>query len=122
MTNEARRERESRGRRAERLVAWRLRFAGYRILAQRERTPYGEIDLIAARGGIAAMVEVKARPDVRTGVESVSFKQRRRIETAAAWLQGRRKDLKEKRIRFDIAVVTGRWRAHHISDAWRPER
>ena len=35
--------------------------AGYRILARRVRTPYGEIDLIAVRGRRLAFVEVKRR-------------------------------------------------------------
>ena len=38
-----------------------LMAKGYRILARRCRTPYGEIDLIAVRGRRLAFVEVKRR-------------------------------------------------------------
>ncbi len=34
---------------------------GYRILARRLRTPYGEVDLIAVRGRRLAFIEVKRR-------------------------------------------------------------
>ena len=51
---------EKRGRAGETLAALYLRFKGYRILAQRVRTPVGEIDLIAEKSGIVAFVEVKA--------------------------------------------------------------
>jgi len=63
VTANSRQARERRGRVAESLVAWRLRFAGYRIAGRRASTPYGEIDLIALKGDIAAIVEVKARPE-----------------------------------------------------------
>ncbi|MFN5822342.1 MAG: YraN family protein [Novosphingobium sp.] len=41
--------REAQGRRGEALAAWYLRLTGWRILAQRLKTPRGEIDLIARR-------------------------------------------------------------------------
>src|SRR3954452_4227109 len=49
------------GRSAEgRAAAW-LIAKGYRILAKRFRTPYGEIDIVARRRNLLAFVEVKAR-------------------------------------------------------------
>jgi putative endonuclease len=56
-----RREREARGRRGETLAAWYLRLKGWRILAQRVKTPRGEVDLVARRGRTVAFVEVKWR-------------------------------------------------------------
>ena len=50
-----------RGRMSEWLAAGVLLAKGYRILGRRVRTPYGEIDLIAARGSRLAFVEVKRR-------------------------------------------------------------
>ena len=35
---------------------------GYRIVARRYRTPLGEIDLVARKGDLVAIVEVMARP------------------------------------------------------------
>ena len=43
-------ERYRRGRLSEWVAAAALLAKGYRILARRTRTPYGEIDLIAERG------------------------------------------------------------------------
>ena len=38
-----------------------LMLKGYRIVARRHRTKLGEIDLIARRGDLVLIVEVKAR-------------------------------------------------------------
>ena len=56
-------ERLRRGNIAELIAAGLLMAKGYRILARRHRTPYGEIDVIAARWRRIAFVEVKAPRD-----------------------------------------------------------
>ncbi len=116
-----RRRRERRGRAAETLAVWALRLKGYRIIARRAATPYGEIDILAARGDVLAVVEVKARPDIAAGIAAVQPRQRRRIEQAAAWYAGRKPALARRRLRFDIVVVTPRRWPHHIGDACRPD-
>ena len=55
------------GQKAETLAALWLRLKGYRILARRFRAPPGEIDLVARRGRVLALVEVKARADLAAG-------------------------------------------------------
>jgi len=115
-----RRRRDALGRWAERLAAWRLRLAGYRVTARRERTPFGEIDLVAVKRGVAAIVEVKARRDLAAGIMAVTPHQQRRIATAAVWLASAQPSIGARRLRFDIVVVSP-WRApQHIKDAWRP--
>ena len=110
---------DSRGRRAERLAAWRLRFAGYRVLARRYRTPVGEIDLIARRGRRLVMVEVKARPTEALARQAVPERQRRRIEMAARSFLAANPRYRDCAVRFDvIAVVPGRLPIM-IPDAWR---
>src|SRR5215217_6408939 len=47
---------------AESRAAAFLMAKGYRILAKRFRTPYGEIDIVARRRNLVAFIEVKARP------------------------------------------------------------
>ena len=53
------------GRQGEAQAAEYLRRRGYRILEAGYRSRYGEIDLIAEKRGIIAMVEVKTRCDDR---------------------------------------------------------
>lgn len=101
-------------------VIW-LRFQGYRIIAQRQRTPVGEIDVVARRGEVLAIVEVKARSDRTKALESVSKRQRKRLERAAQWLIAGRTDLASLNIRFDVMAIAP-WRLPaYVANAWRPE-
>jgi putative endonuclease len=102
-----------RGHRGETFAAMALRLKGWRILAKRYRTPLGEIDLIARRGDLVAMVEVKARASLRDAMDSVTpAAQKRIIASADLWLS-RQKDAAKLSIRFDIiAVLPWRWPIH----------
>lgn len=121
MTLAGRRRAYARGRRAERLAAWWLRLKGYRILAQGFRSPAGEIDLIARRGGILAIVEVKRRARLAEAGEAVRRRQQRRIVHAAqAYLQ-RRPELARLQLRFDALLLVPRRLPHHIADAWNAD-
>jgi len=113
-----RRDAEVRGRRAEWLAAWLLRLKGYRVLATRLRTPAGEIDLVARRGRLVAIVEVKARASLDDALSAVSARQQQRLTSAAAWLGNWRPALSGCDIRFDVvAIAPGRW-PRHIQNAW----
>ncbi|MFQ5775778.1 MAG: YraN family protein [Kiloniellaceae bacterium] len=120
--NVARRRRAyGRGRSAERRAAWWLRLKGYRILARGVRVPLGEIDLVARRGRVLALVEVKARPSLAAAHEALGPRQRRRIERAAAVFLQRRPDLAALDLRFDVVLIAPRRPPRHIADAWRAE-
>ncbi len=67
------------GRRAEVLCALLLMLKGYRILGFRVPTRLGEIDILAARGGVLAVVEVKRRSDAATALQVVTPDQRGRL-------------------------------------------
>lgn len=107
------------GLRAETLAAWRLRLAGYRVLARNFRVPTGEIDLIVRRGNVLAFVEVKARPSYDLAAEAVQPHQQRRIRNAALAFLARRPDLAGLSPRFDVVLVTPRRLPRHVCDAWR---
>ncbi|WP_336294201.1 YraN family protein [Bartonella sp. CB169] len=108
------RESFHKGVRAEKLAAWWLRFKGFRILKIRFKTKCGEIDLIARRGNLVLMVEVKARPTLAEAMVAVSRMSERRIEAAADIWLARQKDHSLLSIRFDfIAILPWRW-PHHI--------
>lgn len=102
-----------RGLRAEWLAAWFLRLHGYRILATRYRTPVGEIDLIARRGGTLAIVEVKARANHTAAAEAIHIRNRQRVVRAAQhYLQAHPRHA-HRTIRFDALLLTWyRWPKH----------
>ncbi len=109
----------ARGHRGERLAAVALMLKGYRIVARRYRTKLGEIDLIARRGAIVAIVEVKARPSLREAMEAVTATSERRIEGAADLWLARQRDAHRLSVRFDIvAVLPRRWPVH-VENAWQ---
>jgi putative endonuclease len=117
-TSQHKRDAEKRGHRGEFLAAWALRLKGWRIVARRHKTPMGEVDIIARRGGIVAFVEVKARRSMRSAVDAVTPASKQRIRDAGLLWLARQKDAAALTLRFDIiAVVPGRWPVH-IEDAF----
>jgi putative endonuclease len=96
-----------------------LRARGFRIVAKRYRTPLGEIDIIARRGDLVAIVEVKVRPTLLAAMEAVGRMSERRIEAAADLWLSRQPDHARLSIRFDmVAVLPWRWPVH-VPDAFR---
>ena len=119
MTIKRRRAALQRGRWAERLAACWLIAKGYRILARNQRTPFGEIDLIARRGRLLALVEVKARVSRADALEALRPMQQQRIARAGAWFVAQRPALQELDIRCDLIIVPAWRRPAHLPDAWR---
>lgn len=118
-SSETKRRHLGRGHRGEWLAAWALRLKGYRIVARQYRTKLGEIDIVARRGDLVAIVEVKARPSLFDAMEAVGPHAQRRIEGAADLWLSKQKDHARLSIRFDIvAVLPRRWPVH-VKDAWR---
>jgi|WetSurMetagenome_2_1015567.scaffolds.fasta_scaffold928676_1 putative endonuclease len=109
------------GRRREFLAAVLLMLKGYRILGFRLRTPEGEIDLLAQRGNVLAVVEVKSRATLEAALEAVGSAQRERLKRAAKAILARRARGGALRlnVRLDlVALAPGSW-PRHIPDAWR---
>lgn len=94
------------GQRTEAMAAWLLRAKGYRILARRFRAGSGEIDLIAARGGIVAIVEVKARRQMDEALAAISQDKLRRVAHATAIWLARHPSLAQRTIRFDAIFIS----------------
>jgi putative endonuclease len=102
-----------RGHRGERLAALALMLKGFRIVARRYRTKLGEIDLIARRGDLVLIVEVKARPTLIAAMEALTRTSERRIEAAADLWLSRQPDHGSLSVRFDmVAVLPRRWPVH----------
>ena len=107
------------GRRGEIVAALWLMAKGYRILGFRLGAKQGEIDLLALRRGVLAVVEVKRRRTLEAALEAVRPSQRERLRRAAAQIASRRPALRNVAIRLDLfALAPGRW-PRHIPDAWR---
>jgi putative endonuclease len=111
-----RRARETRGRRAEWIAALALRLRGYRIIAKRERTPLGEIDLIALRGQRIAFVEVKRRVTLEAAEAAVTATQRTRIRRAASLWLARNARYQSYEQGFDLVFLIGRRWPRHIEN------
>ena len=109
---------EKRGHFAEFIALIYLRLKGYRLLAQRFKSPQGEIDLIMRRKDVTAFIEVKARGSRDQGVEAVTTTQSRRIAAAARFWMARDKISNQNFCRFDIVVVSPYLLPHHIENAF----
>ena len=112
---------ERRGRTAEWLAMAYLMCKGYRILGHRLRTPYGEVDVAAWKGGALVIVEVKARDTYDAGAYAVTPTSQQRIARAAQVLAGRWR-LTSAPIRFDLVVVGSGLLPRHERGAWFDER
>jgi putative endonuclease len=108
-----RRKAYRRGHRSEWLAAVALMAKGFRILERRYRTRLGEIDLIARRGDLVLIVEVKARRSLVDAMEAIARQSERRIEAAADIWLSRQPDYGRFSVRFDmVAVLPWRWPVH----------
>lgn len=112
-----RRRRLGRGRWAE-LVATALLLAkGYRILARRHVTPYGEVDIIASRRGRVAFIEVKRRSTLADAEAALTPAQGDRIARAADHWLSRHPSYLDRQIGLDAILVTARGWPRHIPNA-----
>ncbi len=107
------------GRRAEVWAAAWLMVKGYRILGFRLKTPQAEIDLLAQRGSVLAVVEVKRRANLETALEAVSGDQRARLRRAGASLAARRRGLQALTVRLDLCALAPGRLPRHVPDAWK---
>ena len=112
-----RRLRLRRGFGAEWVASLLLMAKGYRILARRHRTPYGEIDIIAARGQRVAFVEVKRRLTIEAAESSLTPHQAGRIGRAADYWIARRPEFQTHEIGLDAVLVVPRRWPRHIPNA-----
>ncbi len=102
-------DRRALGARAEALVAQYLVAEGYEIVATNLRLGALEIDVVARRGPLVAVVEVRTRgPGALTsGFGSVDGRKRERLRRAGErlWRRRYRNDRSVERLRFDVASV-----------------
>ena len=100
---------------AESRAAAFLMAKGYRILAKRFRTPYGEIDLVAKKRSLIAFIEVKARASLDDA--ATPRQQARIIDAAQAWLMAHPEHA-EFELRFDAVLIAPRRLPRHLLAAF----
>lgn len=104
-------ERRTTGDRAEALAASFLEREGYSVLARNYTCRVGELDLVASRGEILAVVEVRMRSTDRFGDPALTIshaKQRKIVRTTLRFMQEHGLRLSHHAIRFDVITVLGR--------------
>ena len=100
-----------------RATAW-LMAKGYRILAKRFRSPYGEIDIVARRRNLLAFVEVKARATLDDAAYAVTPRQQLRIiDAAQAWLMTHPEHA-DFDLRFDVMLIAPKHLPRHLLAAF----
>jgi putative endonuclease len=96
------------GEAAENIAVGFLGSQGLEILKRNFRRRFGELDIIARRGDVLIVAEVRTRASNRYGGAAASVdirKQRRLIRTASQFLQQHR-NLAHLRVRFDVITVS----------------
>jgi len=110
---------EQSGRDGERRAAAWLRIKGWSIIGSRVKTPHGEIDLVAKRGGVIAFIEVKWRKkkaDLDHAIDEY------RLQRVAAAVECVAHDYAKKGedIRIDVILLAPGSFPRHIVNAWQP--
>jgi putative endonuclease len=94
---------------------------GWTVLARRLRSAAGEIDAVAEKDGLLAIIEVKARPTLADAAVSLSARQRARLLAAAEILLAEHSDWGRAGVRFDVLLVDAAGAVRRIADAFRLE-
>ncbi len=115
------RQAHTQGMVAEHVAASALEDDGWIVRARRLRTEAGEIDLIAEKDGLLAIIEVKARPTLAGAAEALSPRQRARLMAAADIILAAHPDWGAHGVRFDLLIVDGNENVRRIVDAFRLE-
>lgn len=110
---------QARGRAAEDAAAAALERDGWTVLARRLRTEAGEIDLLAEKDGLLAVVEVKARPRLAEAAAALSPRQRQRLLAAADQVLAAHPEWGRAGVRCDVLLVDAAGTVRRIADAFR---
>ncbi|MBV7267089.1 YraN family protein [Erythrobacter ani] len=110
---------ERRGREGEAQAAQWLATQGWRILAQRVKTPLGEIDLIARREGLTAFIEVKWRKRASDLGDAIDERRILRVAAAAEAVAHEYAEPDDD-LRIDVILLAPGTRPRHITNAFQP--
>jgi putative endonuclease len=94
---------------------------GWTLRARRLRTKAGEVDVVAEKNGLLALVEVKARPTLSEAAGALSARQRKRLIAAAEIVLADHPDWGAAGVRFDVLLIDAGGSVRRIADAFRLE-
>ena len=94
---------------------------GWTLRARRLRTKAGEVDVVAEKDGLLALVEVKARPTLSKAAGALSARQRKRLIAAAEIVLADHPDWGAAGVRFDVLLIDASGSVRRIADAFRLE-
>ena len=101
------------GHRSEWLAAAWLMVRGYQVLGFRLKTRAGEIDILARRGKVLAVVEVKRRATLEAALTALGPDQHDRLVAAGRSVLRQRPGLAGHVLRIDlVALAPGRFPRH----------
>ncbi len=101
---------------AEQLSVLVLRLKGYRILGQRIKTPFGEIDVLAAKAKTLVVLEVKKRGDELAAASAISSTQQSRLIAAGSHMLHQHQGYET--LRFDAMLFAPKQLPKHIKNAF----
>lgn len=92
---------------------------GYKIIEQRYKTKFGEIDIIAQKDNILCFIEVKVRRNYADALEAVTPRSCRRIERSALFYLSENPESLTRDMRFDVIAITEGCKISHLDNAWQ---
>lgn len=110
---------EQRGREGEAGAAMWLAAQGWKILAERIKTPRGEIDLIARKGALVAFVEVKWRARAAALADAIDERRLTRVAAAAEVVAHQYAEPTDD-LRIDVILLAPGQKPTHIENAYQP--
>lgn len=112
---------QARGVEAEAAACAALARDGWTVHARRLRTEVGEIDIVAEKDGLLALVEVKSRPSLADAAAALTARQQARLIGAAEILLAEHPDWGTNGVRFNVIVVDAAGAVRRIADAFRAD-
>jgi putative endonuclease len=104
---------------AEDLACAALRADGWTIHARRLRTAAGEVDAVAEKAGILALIEVKHRPCLAEAAAAITPRQQSRLLGACEIILADHPEWGANGVRFDVLLVDPAGQIRRITDAFR---
>ena len=115
----------AKGREGEERASRYLRRHGYRIVDRNVRAGRGELDIVAQKDDILALVEVKSHKSREQGLLAVHEDKCQRLRSAATAYLGRNPQFATLQCRFDLIILTPRGginpfpKVEHLQDVFR---